>query len=638
MKQVRLFLVSIFTTLFCSVAFSQPTTLCWSARLVNGTADTYANFTVFGSNNSVLVCSTVVESGKPDLIKVQEFDQYGNLIHTATITSTGTATPVGFATDPMGDCFLIYNEYDSTTFMSSEMMSGWNYDLQPLFSKVIAPLLGDGISGLGLSTDANNNVYGVFKGQTTQSGVQFRKFTRLGVQVYSKEAAFVGTYAQFDPTGRCCVLGYRYSSVPAIIGPEAAIFNPADGSLQHYFAPNNTATSSYYFGGGTFDSAGDLFLNLATSTSTGTTSVANCYSPTFTHLWYTAPFSGFAWYAAAKNPMYSYAYGSSDVYNSTGQFIANTSNGSLVFNETTQGQPIGWVGVDDTFAAYIGPDGSVHALTIDPKTGNTADLVVAKSPSGVQANASVSVGRVDNSWQSQTVTVTQAHHQRASARPNGEPGPTDPPTTGGDPSLYGCFVYMVRSAFVLNTITVPRLAYSGFPFTITVGANAPLTTGSLTIPLTVTNGTFSNGLTTENVVITAPAQTVNTTINVVPTAAPKTLVITGKQGGVTRTTSIIEYAPAFYGITMSSTVIAFAATTLPYTVTANGIAATGGVGVTITSSNTAVIPNGAATILAGNEAVSSSLTVNRVTSTKTVSLTFTLSTGHTLVRTVTVNP
>lgn len=617
----------------CSLAASsqaqQPgsTVLCWMNHVTNPNADTFGKFSVFDQYYNVYMVSQVVQSGKPDLIKIQKFGEYGNLEKTITVTTLSKGTPRGFALDGLGDMFLLYNQLDQY-YGASEIFAGWNSGYTQLFSKNLDDQTNT-FSGMGLATDGQNNVYLALNGQSISSGTQYMKFSRTGVQTYSNNVNFYGNYAQFDSAGRCCVIGNTYDSMAHVVAADAAVFNPADGSVPFRKHVLNGSGKNYYFGGATFDSAGDLYLNTITSTGPNTaTSVADAYGKTYTKLWEATGLSGFAWYAGAKNPTYAFVWGSSDIYNSTGQFMANVSGGKLAWQQSTYGEPIGWVGVDDVFAQYTAPDGTVHNLTIDPKTGKTADIIDISAPVGQQSHTSFGLGQINTLWNSQTVTVNITHQV---------PPSNDTPTAKA--TGFGCYLLMVRSASpLLSTLTAPPSVKSGASYSVTVGTNANVAAGSVTVALSVANGAFSNGLTTENVTISAPNQTVATTVKTAPTSAAKYVTVTAKEAGSLRTASTTEYPPGIAGIVVATSVTAHINTTEPYKVTMNGIAATGGVGITITSSNPSVILNGTATVPAGGTTVSGNLTVLKVTSQQTVKVTFKTSTGSMVTESIVVSP
>jgi len=566
----------------------------------------------------------------PDKIHIDKFDAYGTFLKETSVTTAGTGTPRGFVVDALGDMFLLFDQL-TPTYNASTILDGWNASGTSLFSKTLAPPSpSTSVNGLGICTDSSNNLYLAELAQGSPAGalVYYTKFSRTGVQAFSTNESMYSSYVLFGSDGRCSALGYDYKSGGGLAGAHAVVLSPVDGSVLFRKQIAYTASNSYYFGGGNFDEANNFYLNTVATIGSTTTTTINAFNKSFANIWQSPSVPGFAWYGAAKDPSIDLVWGSSDVYNSTGEFFANVGGGVVHYNNSTFGDKVMGLWVDDPELITLGggnPDGDVTILNID-KNGIATAVQKRRPPMGGLAD--VGAGVYMPGSQSYIGTFSFKH--------------MNPPTPGTPasitPSPYGCYLYATRQGILLNAIGAPTKVKSGASFTVNVASNVKLTTGSIVVSLKVTNGLFSNGLTTENVTLSAPNQLVKTTVNTSPSNTNKTLTIQAKQGGVYRLTSTIETAPAITTVAVSQTVTAAGDTTDPFTVTLDGQAAAGGIGVTITSSNTAVIPNTSATVLQNQTSVSGSLVVHKVTSQQIVNVTFKTSTGSTVTKAITVNP
>jgi len=607
----------------------------WTQDYLSTSAGTYQNYidTFDGGGNSYLVqlYTPAATSSNPEIL-IRELDPYGMQSSFIAVPVPKLSRPTGFAVDRMGDRFLLSNQL-SPTNGGTAVLQGWDKTWMPIANLTLPKTFGESTfaNGLGLKTDDKNFVYAAESLSESGNSCVYSKYSRLGVQQFSVSAPLYSDYAQFDSWGRCALIGYTLTN-GLTTGANAVVFDSETGATVFSQSLTNTSNTQYYFGGGNFDPDGDFFLNTISSTSKGTTSSLAAYGPTFVKL-YSSTIPGFAWYGAANSPYQSYVWGSSDIYDSTGQFMALNIYGLIQWNATTYGQAIS--AFSPRAASGVLQDTQNGLLSIvqwNRDTGNANPMMTLDAPSG---------------WKQGDTTVANLNNYCDCCCCD----------------CYGCVSYMVAMSYLsgyapttvnaqtgvsyvlafrdgasLSTLAVPATVNSGVTFNATVGANVPLTEGEIDLNMSATNGTFSNGLATATDAIGAPEQHIGVAVKPAATNVAENLTLRVQAQGVLRVATVKILPPAISMVTANTAVTAAAATTDPYKVYLNGLAGTGGVAITVTSSNTAVIPNTSATVPANGTIASGSLTVNKVTAQTQVTLTFKSSTGSTVTKLITVSP
>lgn len=311
----------------CALGAAQDNwVLRWTKLLTDPNELVLGTITRFDSSGNVYLVITESEE-----IYVNKYDSYGSLLKTLSLPGK---SPTGFALDSLGDMFLQYDQVQGTS-LPTETLAGWNSSGTLLFSKPIPPVGSDSQFGLGLGTDASNNVY--LATQATDSSDQYMKFSRTGVQEFLVDVPISESSVVIDSTGRCSILGFDLNSKNLPIGAHAVVLSPTNGDVlfEKDLADTANSTYTYSFGGGNFDPAGNLYLNTITVSGGTVLSSVECYNTSFSKVWEVGGIKGYAWHGEAESPGSAYAWGT--LFNGVGQgsFVASVSGGKLNWNKST---------------------------------------------------------------------------------------------------------------------------------------------------------------------------------------------------------------------------------------------------------------------------------------------------------------
>jgi hypothetical protein len=605
----------------------------WSIGLADTTAGEYVGrLASTDSQGNIYQVSTYKPTTGSDQIILKEYDMYGGPLMSKSFNVPLYSYPVGFLIDQMGDRFLLSQQPNSSTFQGTAVLQGWDSNWNVLVDQTLPIPNGANATALGLGTDSSNYLYVAESFNGTGYQCAYSKFSRTGDQLFQKTANFYSNTAQFDNAGHCSFLGYTLNNDGTAIAANAAVFEPSAGAIVYSLKLTDTVTTSYFFGEGNFDRGGNFYLATIVSTSKATDSTIQCFGPGFSPLCSTSV-PGYAWYGAAISPYESYVYGSSDEFGYTGQFVAQDIYGLINWNQSTQGRSIHAFSARGRTAVLMDDQtGQATFTQWDSDTGLMASLDTINAPVGY-ADGDYYIGpNIDDccccdccGGCGYVFSMTYA---------------TTPPEFAPTATLNlqnGDYLLAFRNGAELSTVSVPTPVNSGSTFAITLNANVPLTEGQIDSTLSAVNGTFG-GASTGTASITAPSQHVNVSVTAASTNVAENMVITVKSQGVLRVAALHILPPAISTVQVGSTVTAATATTDAWSLALTGKAGTGGVAVTIASSNKTVIPNASATVPANGSTISGDLTVNSVTKSTTVTLTFTTSTGSTTTKTVTVSP
>lgn len=613
-----------------------PQMRMWNERwdtALGGNGQVQTNyFNGFDAAGDTWVVNQVQPSGKPQFVEIYKLNQYGSVTYDLTVPSPNEIIPRGFAMDRMGDFFLQTDQYNSS-FQETEVLQGWNPSWKPIFTKSTSFSTGQYATGLGLGTDFGGNVYSANTVQTNGTfAVNYTKYSGLGDFQFTKSLPFESNYARFDPTdGRCSMVGYELNKNGLAIGAAAAVFNSQSPTLGFYRTMAYTKNFDYYFGGGVFDQYGDYYLNQISANASGAaTTLLDCYSPTM-NLLYSNPISGYGWYTAASSPYKNFTWGSSDVYNSTGLFLMSNDYGTPLWNVSTQGYKVAAFNPDDLIGTL--ENDAMHSAIVASWNSQNGVQTVFGNFFGPKGSTSY-IGETFNGGSCCCDCCGCPSFLAALSFLSGtDRAPTDVNVESGD-----AYIYAYTFGTTLNALSVAVPVVSGVTFPVTASLTSPLTEGEVRVDLSVTAGVFSNDLSTTSAIVAAPLQ--STAAEVVPalTNAVEHLVVTAESQGVLRTVTVTVMPATIASIDLNTAVTAAANTTDAYTLDLNGKAGSGGIGVTITSSDTAVIPNASGTVAEGASSLAGSLKVNKVAAKETVTLTFKTSTGSSLAKVVTVSP
>jgi len=232
-------------------------------------------------------------------------------------------------------------------------------------------------------------------------------------------------------------------------------------------------------------------------------------------------------------------------------------------------------------SSLIGGNGSVATITLNspaPPGGMTVTLSSSNpSAATVPSNISVPAGALTSTF---PITTTAVSAQTTSTIGASANGTTRTATlTVRPPTL---------TALALSLISV--IAGTSSTATVTLGGVAPA--GGFAVSLTSSN----TGVATVPAAVTVPggASTVNVTVTTLSGAGVRTATISASANGVTRSASLtVTASPAVMTLTLSPSTVR-GGTASQATVTLNAPAPSGGLALTVTSSNTAVatVPTG----------------------------------------------
>ncbi len=302
-----------------------PAQNSWNERWdygLNGAGGTQINYyNGYDTSGNAWAVYQVSPPEKPQYLEILELNQYGGVAAGLTIPSTNMITPRGFGLDRTDGGFVLLADTLDSTYQETETLTKWDANWKQTFTENLIVPSGASVSGLGLGMDFSDNIYTARCVQGSSTYVEFAKYNSLGNFVFKRAQSGFSDYVKFNRFGGASALGYQYNQGVATAA-IAMVFSPDSPTLSFYRSVPYTKTTKYDFGAATWDKDDDLFLNLAAQTSSGATSLLQCYSPTW-NLLYSTEVPGYAWYADGSSPYECFVWGSSDVGNTTGQFLAS---------------------------------------------------------------------------------------------------------------------------------------------------------------------------------------------------------------------------------------------------------------------------------------------------------------------------
>lgn len=550
-----------------------------------------------------------------ETIHIYKVSPYGDLIKSTTVSGLYYLAPSGFAVDGLEDVFLTFDQEDQFFSSNSEVVDGWDSNGNVIFSKTVA----GGITGLGLATDSSNNVYEADTEYIAGSpAFRYTKYSRSGLQSFSVTHGNVPLHINFDSIGRCSAVGYGTHTNQQV----AVVFNNLTGHVDFSKTLINTSTDTYSLGGGSFDAAGNFYLNTTTATSAGATSTCECFNKSFAKAWLVNGIPGYTPFGAAADPVHAFVWGYPDQSEST-YFVASVGGGVLRGNTPVKGLFRG--GFVDPVAASENFNGFLYYLN------GIAGFSVGTTP-GENDNYAFSVGGYSfdtTSWETINTLTPTNYPLSACYNLNFQ--------ANGSATAQGWLVVM-RRGILLNSMQTPATCPSRGTFPITPTLNSAAPAAGVKIDLSVTGATFTGGVTSKSVTIPSGQSSIAVVVDAPPTNVNKVMRVRSQGQGVTRMAYVTELGPVVKTVQVNNVVTAPSDTTDAYIVTVDLAAAPGGLPVTITSSDTSVIPNTSGTIAAGYATLKGSLTIHKVSAQKVVKVTFKTANNKGVQEAVTVKP
>src|ERR1035437_6319429 len=260
------------------------------------------------------------------------------------------------------------------------------------------------------------------------------------------------------------------------------------------------------------------------------------------------------------------------VSSSTPVTISGTYGGTQTATLTVT--PANLLSVTLNKTSVLGGTPSTGTVTLDGKAPSAGDVVTLTSSNTavatVPANVTVASGTTSKTFTMTTFTVTSTTNVTITASLNG---------------VNKTAILTVTPTSVIYSVTLnPTTVAGATPSTGTVTLNGPAPTGGALVTLTSSNTSVAT--VPASVTIAAGASTATFTVTSLGASSTTTVTISGTYGG-TQTATLTVIPLALSSLTLSQT-SAFGSYPVTGTVTLNGRALSGGLVVTLTSSNIAV--------------------------------------------------